>query len=186
MSGIREVAILGAGTMGRRIAFGCLSRGIPVRLHDVSNTALEDAAETVAVLLKTPPDGAPEASMPAAEALDLLQLAPEIANAVAEADLVVESVPEDVELKKTVLRKAGRHLSEKAIVTTNTSAIPPSWLAEACPHPERLLATNFGPPEDLKVEVMGHPGTDPDVVDTTVRDQGQLFCRSATIRIAGC
>jgi enoyl-CoA hydratase/3-hydroxyacyl-CoA dehydrogenase len=93
----------------------------------------------------------------------------DIAQAVSRADLVVEAVPEIPELKKSVLKEAGRAAPSGAILASNTSNIRISELAEGTPGPERVVGMHFfNPPVVMKlVEVVPGARTDPAVLDTT-------------------
>jgi len=81
------------------------------------------------------------------------------------AGLIIEAVPEDVELKRTVFAQIDEAADPDTLIATNTSSIPGSWLADATDRPEKVINVNFGPPEDRKVEVMGHPDTDPSTME---------------------
>ncbi len=160
------VAIVGAGTMGRRIAYGCAVRGVRARLHDVSGDALAGAVRDVRALLEA--DG--EAGGPGAgEVGVLVEPCGDLEECVREADWVIETVPEDLELKRVVLGRIGAAAPAHAFIASNTSSLPGSWLAESTGRPGRFTNMNFGTPEDLKVEVMGHPGTDPGTTDAAKR-----------------
>lgn len=162
----RIVAIVGAGTMGRRIAYGCAVRGVRARLYDVAEAALAGAIEDVRALL----EAEPEADRPAVdEACALVEGCRDLEHCVRKADWVIETVPEDLELKRVVLGQIGAAAPADAFIASNTSSLPGSWLAESTGRPGRFTNMNFGTPEDLKVEVMGHPGTDPATTDAAKR-----------------
>ncbi len=167
-SGIRRVGIVGAGTMGRRIAFGCIVRGKEVRLHDVEPSVAQQAVGWVRALLTSQVD---EGKLSGAEAQTLLagiSIAASLRECVAGVDLVVEAVPEDVDLKRRLFSEIDRHIDDRTIIATNTSSIPGSRLADAVRRPENVINMNFGHEHDLKVEVMGHPGTAPAVFDRVI------------------
>ena len=160
------VAIIGAGTMGRRIAYGCAARGVRARLYDVSEEALAGAIEDVRALLETADEGDGHG---AGATQGLVEACRDIGDCVREADWVIETVHEDLELKRVVLGQIGAAAPADAFIASNTSSLPGSWMAESTGRPERFTNMNFGPPEDLKVEVMGHPGTDPATIDAAKR-----------------
>lgn len=93
----------------------------------------------------------------------------DMAKAVSRADLVVEAVPENPELKKSVLKEAGRAAPSGAILASNTSNIRISELADGTPGPDRVVGMHFfNPPVVMKlVEVVPGARTDPAVLDTT-------------------
>lgn len=168
MTDIRRVGIVGAGTMGRRIAFGCVKQGVPARLYDVDPAAVDAAQRAVAALL----DQWVEAKRldPAVRdaAAAALSTHPSMEACVEGADLVVETVPEEVERKRHVFAQIDEAAGPDALIVTNTSSIPGSWLADATGRPEKVANVNFGPPDDRKVEVMGHPGTAPETIEAVL------------------
>ena len=160
------VAIIGAGTMGRRIAYGCAVRGVRARLHDVSEEALAGAIEDVRALLEAADEGDGHG---AGATHGVVEACRDLEDCVREADWVIETVHEDLELKRVVLGRIGAAAPPEAFIASNTSSLPGSWMAESTGRPGRFTNMNFGPPEDLKVEVMGHPGTDPATIDEAKR-----------------
>jgi hypothetical protein len=99
--------------------------------------------------------------------------------AAAQAAIIIECVPEILELKKSVFEQLGRHCPPEAIYVTNTSSLVPSQLAGSCPHSERMAALHFHLPVALSnvVDLMPHPGTDLTVVaalDAFAREIGQI------------
>ena len=99
MSGIETIAVVGAGTMGRRIAFGCVIYGKRTRLFDTSSAALESAVGSVRSLVEERvragklPGGTVEAAMAALEPVESIDAC------VTGSDLVIEAVHENLELK---------------------------------------------------------------------------------------
>ena len=99
----------------------------------------------------------------------LVEACRDLEDCVREADWVIETVPEDLELKRVVLARIGAAAPAEAFIASNTSSLPGSRLAESTGRPGRFTNMNFGTPEDLKVEVMGHPGTDPGTTEAAKR-----------------
>lgn len=158
--------------MGRRIAWGCVIAGKQTRLYDVQPGATQQALEVVRQMIrKYSADGKSPVSIeqtPAETAMQLLSAASSLEECIADVDLVIETVPEIVELKREVFAEIARCIHPEALVGTNTSSIPGSWLADATGRPEKFFNFNFGTPEDLKVEVMGHPGTAPETIEAAL------------------
>jgi len=75
------------------------------------------------------------------------------------AEFIIETVNENADLKMKVYRNITEFAEEGAYLGTNTSSIKGSDLIAAVQYPESFFCFNFGPPDDLKVEVMGHPET---------------------------
>jgi 3-hydroxybutyryl-CoA dehydrogenase len=158
MTMFQSVAVLGTGVMGKRIAFSLLQSGIKTKLFDVRAGFEEDAKQKLTELL-----GA-HGTVSVTEALYYLSFASSPKQAISGADLIIETVPENVELKRQLLKSISPYTSKDAIVVTNTSSIVGSRLADAYTYPNRFLNFNFGGYETRKVEIMGHPGTDPSAI----------------------
>ncbi len=106
----------------------------------------------------------------AEEALARITLTMDPEAAAADADLVSESVTEDLALKRQIWAQFGKLVPPRAILTTNSSVILPSEFAAACGRPEQFLAWHFHQLCFIKnvVDVMPHPGTDPTCLETVV------------------
>lgn len=161
---IKNVLVIGAGTMGGQIALQCAMHGLNVALYDNSAEALETGMERIrGYVAYLAPQGRTDPDV-----LNRITHVSNLATAAATADLVSESVPEDPVLKGKVF--AGLHdlCPPRTIFTTNSSTLLPSMFAAAVGRPERMLALHFHLPVwDANVaDVMAHPGTDPEVVAT--------------------
>jgi 3-hydroxybutyryl-CoA dehydrogenase len=145
MSEIESVAIVGAGFMGTGIAETVAVAGIPVIVRDVDDAALGRAGERLeASLARAARGGKLDAS--AAQAVrERIELTTRI-EAVSEAGLVIEAVPEDQRLKLDVMAAIAEVVSDDAIVASNTSSIPIAELAQAIRLPERMLGLHFFSP----------------------------------------
>jgi 3-hydroxybutyryl-CoA dehydrogenase len=175
MTPIRTVAIVGAGTMGRRIAFDCVRFGRLTRLYDAAPGVAEDAVRWVRSTMEQWREQGRLSADVADRAVALIQAAQELDQCARDADLAFESVPENVALKRRVFAELDRVLPPNALIVSNTSAIPASRLATATARPERVLNVNFGHLGHRKVEMMGHAGTAPEaiaVVSAFLRELG--------------
>ncbi len=174
MRTIRRVAVLGAGTMGSRIAAHFANAGIPVLLLDVvlpgeenRNTAalrgIEKAAKQKPGAFFTP--DAAGLITPGNFEDDL--------DAIEECDWVIEAVTEDLHIKRTLIGEAALRCHPGAIFSTNTSGIPIAQIAEGFPADFRrsfLGAHFFNPPRYLHLlEIIPGPDTDPQVLDFVSR-----------------
>jgi 3-hydroxybutyryl-CoA dehydrogenase len=158
---VETVAVLGGGTMGGGIAGHFARAGLRVRLADASPELTEQAIER----LRQRTAGHVEAGLLGEEALGAEVEASELEAAVDGADLVIEAVPEDPELKAEILARASR--ATGAIIATNTSSLPIAELAESVQDPQRFLGVHwFNPPEWTPgIEVISGPATDREVVE---------------------
>jgi 3-hydroxybutyryl-CoA dehydrogenase len=171
MTEIESVAIVGAGFMGTGIAETAAVAGIPVIVRDVDDAALGRAREQIdASLARAVGGGKLDASQAAAvrEQIDLTTRL----ESVGEADLVIEAVPEDEQLKLAVMGAIDEVVSDDAIVASNTSSIPIAELAQAIRTPQRVLGLHFFSPVPVMplVEVV----VALDTSETTV-DRAKVF-----------
>jgi 3-hydroxyacyl-CoA dehydrogenase/enoyl-CoA hydratase/3-hydroxybutyryl-CoA epimerase len=142
-----KVGILGAGMMGRGIAYACAAAKIPVVLKDVSlENAAAGKAYSAKLLDKQIERGR---STPDKRAAHLALIHPTTENGdLSECDLIVEAVFEDIELKRTLTRDLLPCLKADCVFASNTSTLPISLLAEAHPHPELFVGLHFFSPVD--------------------------------------
>lgn len=155
----RPIAVLGAGTLGRRIALMLATRGAEVRLY-ARSAATRDAGVTYAreqlpgVLAKV--SGSTAGTIVPVDNL---------ADALKGAWLVVESVPEELALKKDLFRQVDALAEPDAIFASNSSSYPSSEFADSVRNPARLLNTHFLMPPDINpVELMSCGQTDPAII----------------------
>ena len=164
---VRHVHVVGAGEMGADIAGWCAVRGLDVTLFDMEADKLAQAVKKLSDLCE-------KKHRTAAERRDILdRLTPDFANqGVGRADLVIEAVPEKVELKQKVYEEVEPRLKEGAILATNTSSIPLETLREKVSDPSRLIGLHFFNPVALMplVEVVSH-----DKASDKVLDRGRGF-----------
>jgi len=168
MRTIQKVAVLGAGTMGSRIAAHFANAGIPSLLLDVVDANQPDrnfaAKKGIESALKQKPGGFyVESSAALIEPGNFEDDFPKIASA----DWVIEAVTENLDIKRAIWSKVEALASPDAILSTNTSGIPLSKITDGFPvdFRRRFLGTHFfNPPRYLHlVEVIPSPYTDPDI-----------------------
>ncbi len=167
MAAIRTVAIVGAGTMGRRIAFDCVRCGLRTRLYDAAPGVAEEAVAWVRSTMDHWREEGRVAADIAERAVALMQASQDLDECARDDDHARECVPENVALKRRVLTELDRVLPPNALIASNTSAIPASRLASATARPERVVNVNLGHLGHRKVEVMGHVGTALETIATT-------------------
>jgi 3-hydroxyacyl-CoA dehydrogenase len=153
MSDISKAAVIGTGTMGPGMGAVLERAGIDVSLHDVSDEALEKAKQGVelarGVLDRLGSDGAGGGRI----AFDS-----DLAAALDGVDVVLEAVPEKLELKQQVFADFERHVSENAVLSSNTSGIPITKIAEGLEHPERVIGMHWSNPPHLIPMIEVIPG----------------------------
>jgi 3-hydroxyacyl-CoA dehydrogenase/enoyl-CoA hydratase/3-hydroxybutyryl-CoA epimerase len=144
---VATVGILGAGMMGRGIAYACAAAKIPVVLKDVSlDNAEAGKAYSAKLLDKQIERGR---STPEKRAAHLALIHPTTDNGdLAACDIVVEAVFEDIELKRQLTRELLPFLKPGCVFASNTSTLPISLLAEAHDQPEKFVGLHFFSPVD--------------------------------------
>ncbi len=167
---IKNVTIAGGGTLGSQIAWQTAFNGFNVTVFDAFDKGIEASKSFhkrfAELFLKTR-----DASQ---EKIDLtnsrLSYTTNLEEAVKDADLISESIPEDVEIKKSFYTELAKVAPEKTIFTTNTSTTLPSEYARETGRPGKFLALHFANGIwDANVgEVMGHPDTDPAIFNRVV------------------
>jgi 3-hydroxyacyl-CoA dehydrogenase len=167
---IRNVTIAGAGVLGSQIAWQTGFNGFNVTVYDVFDKGLENGKvfhQQFAELFKTT-RGASQNTID--ETVARLSYTTNLAEAVKNADLISESVPENLEIKKSFYRELSKLAPEKTIFTSNSSTLMPSEFVDAVDRPGKFLALHFANGIwDANVgEVMGHPDTNPEVFDRVV------------------
>jgi len=144
---VKVVGILGAGMMGRGIAYVCASAGITVVLKDVNLQGAESGKAFSATLLDKQIERG-RVTVAQRETI-LARIQPTADNAaLAECDLIVEAVFEDIDLKRRLTEELLPHLKPDCVFASNTSTLPISLLAEAHPQPDRFVGLHFFSPVD--------------------------------------
>jgi 3-hydroxybutyryl-CoA dehydrogenase len=140
---IRTVAVLGAGTMGRGIAHVAAVAGYTTHLYDPFPGALEKAQASIHKNLDKGVELGKVASEVALRAKAGLRLAPDLAGAVAQADLVIEAAPEEMALKVATFEEVAKAVPEHALFASNTSALSITEMAAASGRPRRFAGMHF-------------------------------------------
>src|SRR5262245_57170583 len=137
---INKVTVLGTGVLGSQIAYQSAYSGFEVTAYDINDEIINSARkrfEELAARYEREVEGA--AGGPAQAALARVKYSSSLAEAVRDADLVIEAAPERVDIKQELLGKLGRFAPERTIFATNSSTMLPSALADATGRPDRFL-----------------------------------------------
>lgn len=157
----RPVAVVGAGTLGRRIAGVFVAGGHDVHLFDRAPEQVEDARGFVAEHL----DEFQAMQVEAAEPGSLKPFG-ELAGALAGCWMVVEAVPEAVDIKTELFGELDAAADGDAILASNSSSLPSSLFIGKVRRPERVLNTHYQrPPTQNAVELMSCGHTDPAIIE---------------------
>jgi len=173
MSPIKNVTVLGAGVLGSQIAYQAAFHGYTVTSYDVTADAVAKAGDRFAILAgRYVADAVPDASDGHADATaENIRRTTDLADAVADADLVIEAAPENLTLKRDLYGRLAAVAPEKTIFATNSSTLLPSDIKDATGRPDRFLALHYANNVWIAntAEIMGSPDTDPAVYDEVVR-----------------
>ena len=162
-----RIAVLGAGQMGSGIAQVCAAAGYPVLLRDLDAAALDRARTVIATSLDRLVAKAKITDTDKAATLGRITTA-SAAEALADADLVIEAVTENLDVKRAIFRELSATCRADAILASNTSSISLTRLAAAVDHPERVIGMHFMNPVPMMqlVEVISARQTSRQTRDT--------------------
>jgi len=163
----QNVAVIGSGTMGAGIAQVCATAGSSVHLQDISQDLLDSAHGRIESFLTKSIQKGKVTEDQKATALANIQTTVELGTAVERADIVVEAIPEDLQLKNDLFRDVASKCSENAVLATNTSSLSLAKVFQGVAHAERCLGTHFFNPPPLMplLEVVRAANTSLEVVD---------------------
>ncbi|TCJ99033.1 3-hydroxyacyl-CoA dehydrogenase [Nocardia alba] len=161
----RKVTVLGTGVLGSQIAFQTAFHGFDVTAYDIDEAALTAARtrfDGLATVYQQDVAGADAANTAATAAG--ITLTTDLATA-AEADLIIEAVPEVLGIKRDLYGKLGGLAPERTVFATNSSTLLPSDIVDSTGRPDRFLALHFANHvwKFNTAEVMGTEQTDPAV-----------------------
>jgi 3-hydroxyacyl-CoA dehydrogenase/enoyl-CoA hydratase/3-hydroxybutyryl-CoA epimerase len=167
---VRRVAVFGAGTMGAGIAQWIGSRGIPVRLSDISPAALARGLQAIRGVQA----GAVKRRVltPSESTAVLDRITPvHVDLPLTDVDLVIEAVLEKLELKQDLFRRLEARIGPECVLATNTSALSIDAIASALRRPERLVGIHFFNPVHRMqlIEIVEGPRTSPAALATAVQ-----------------
>lgn len=140
---IKTVAVCGSGVLGSQIAFQTAFHGFAVRVYDIGDEAIDRARAAMQGLTERYAQDLQATPEQTGAAQGRLTFFTDLAEAVRGADLVIEAIPEVLDIKRDFYRKLGAVADPDTIFATNTSTLLPSDLMEATGRPERFLALHF-------------------------------------------
>lgn len=158
----RPIAIDGAGTLGKRIGSVYAAAGTDVRIFDVSQAQREAARDYVNEQI----DEVRSVLNLTGSRLGQVAVFDDLAEAVRGAWMVIEAIPERLDLKREVLGQLDKLVDSDAILASNSSSFPTSQMIDKVKRPERVLNTHYQQPPDLNaVELMSCGKTDESLID---------------------
>jgi 3-hydroxybutyryl-CoA dehydrogenase len=167
---IRTVCVVGAGTMGSQIAHQVALGGYPVQLYSRSAERIQSAVNGTASLLRKRVERGKLDGDECQRALDRVTASTDLAEAVAGADLVIETIAEQRDAKRAVYPQISQFAPPHAILASNSSTMPSSFFADLVTDPGRLLNIHFFNPALVMqlVEVVRGPHTGEETVTTSM------------------
>ena len=168
---IKKVAVLGAGLMGHGIAqVAAQVAKYEVALRDIKQEFLDNGMNVIKGSLQKFLQKGVVSEKDMNETLSRIHPTLDLKQAVADAELIIEAVPEKTELKKSVLKEVDEAAGKDAIIASNTSSISITELASATKRPEKFCGMHFfNPPQLMKlVEIIRGAKTSDATVNTIV------------------
>lgn len=163
---VERIAVLGTGTMGAGIVQVTAEAGMPVLVYDPIPGAVERARDRIAGFLARKAEKQQMDASAVEAALSCIHAVAGVEE-LADADLVIEAIPEELELKRDAFRLLDAAARAATILATNTSSLSVARIASATKRPERVAGMHFFNPVPLMalVEVVAAPQTDAGVAD---------------------
>ena len=167
--GIKNITVLGSGIMGHGIAQVSAMAGYNVTLRDIEQQFLDKAISKIKWSLDKLISKEKISKDEGDEIISRIKLVVDLGDAVRDCDLVIEAVPEIMELKKKVYAELDKVADDQVIFASNTSTLPITEIANTVSNPEKFIGIHFfNPPQLMKlVEVIPGQKTSDKVVDLT-------------------
>jgi len=163
---VKTVAVLGAGTMGHGIAHAAMAAGFDTVLYDVSQAQLDKGRAAIDAVIQKGVELGKVAAGDAAAMRARLRLATVVADAVRDADIVIEAAPEKIDLKLALFQEVEAAAPAHAVLASNTSALSITEMAAVLNNPGRMGGMHFfNPVHRMKlIEVVKALDTTPETI----------------------
>lgn len=172
-----NLTVLGTGVLGSQIIFQAAYSGKTVVAYDINDDILAKLPARWEQLGPSYLKDLPDATQDKIDAaVSRIRTSSDLADAVKDADLVIEAVPERLDIKQDTWKKVSAVAPTKTVFATNSSTLLPSQIAPFTDRPEKFLAMHFANEVWIfnTCEVMGHPGTDPAVFESAAEFAEQI------------
>ena len=176
---VQKVMVAGAGQMGAGIAQVCAQAGFAVWMYDVKEEALDNGKALITKLLSRSVEKERMTEEEKSAVLDRLTMTTAIEDA-NQADVVIEAVVENIEVKKSVFQQLDQVASKETILATNTSSLPLTEIAAVTSRPEKVIGMHFMNPVPVMklVEVIRAIQTS-DATYQTIADMTKLLNKTS-------
>jgi 3-hydroxybutyryl-CoA dehydrogenase len=181
---IRKVAVVGTGTLGAQIAIHSSFHGYQVATYDPDEKALEKTVAMIKVRIQNS-NREPTLSLEEIQRqAGRIKVARTLKEAVEDADLVIEAIPENLELKRRIFKEMDAYAKKEAILATNSSSIPVSRIEGATGRPEKCLNLHFYSLDLGRnfADVMGGSKTAPEILETGKEWVRSIGCVPLTVK----
>ncbi len=183
-SEIKNVTIIGAGILGAQIAVQAVCFDFNVTVYDNAEGAFERSVGQFEALISTRKKGPVVPIEKWNDGISKVNTVSVMADALKNADLVIEAVPENLELKRKVFQQMDELAPPRAILATNSSTIPVSRIEDATGRPEKCLNLHFYTPVTglNMVDIMGGSQTTPETMAAGKRWLSAIGCVPLTVK----
>jgi 3-hydroxybutyryl-CoA dehydrogenase len=167
---VRTVAVIGSGTMGSGIAQVCAQTGWETRLYDAFPESLDKGMNSIDEFWKSGIRRGKNTEEQVKDWSEKLVPCGNLEDALSGVDLVIEAVPEKIDLKRSIFQKIEELAPENAILATNTSGLRISEIASVVKNPERVVGMHFFNPVPIMklLEVIKHDSSSDDTIDEVI------------------
>ena len=181
---LERITILGSGTMGAGIAQTAMSSGFATTLYDISDELVQKAKSAISDRLEKLVEKGKIDAPSAAAAKARLRLSSNLADAVRDADYVIEAIPEKIALKREVFAKIEAAAPSHAVLGTNTSTLMISAIARDLSDRSRLIGIHFFNPVPVMklIEVVMGPDTSPSAYAATLAVAKRMGKETARVK----
>lgn len=171
---LNRIAVMGAGLMGTGIAQVVVMGGYTVSIRDISADFLDKSKRKIEQKLKELVEKGKLSEQDAKNVSSRMTFTEDLKTAVADADFIIEAIPENLELKREVFSELDKAAKPSAIFASNTSELSIGSLASSTRRPKQVIGTHwFFPPQVMKlIEVIVTPETSQETLEATM-----AFCK---------
>lgn len=140
---MEKITVIGAGIMGRGIAYASATAGFDVTVHDINEATLQKAKKEIMTLIDDSTKKGFLNQGESKQAKQNISFTSELSTAVKEADLVIEAVLEKLDVKISVFQEVEKYCRKDTILATNTSTMSPTEIGAQTSRPEKFIAMHF-------------------------------------------
>lgn len=181
---LRQITVIGSGTMGRGIAHVAALAGYETVLHDIEESLLDLALEAIRGNMHMAVGKGKLTAADMQKAMALIQPATDLESAARGANLIIEAVPEDFDLKRDLLSQVDLYCSSETILASNTSSLSITRLASSVERRDRFIGMHFfNPPHIMKlVEIVVGERTSTGTTDEVLKVIARMKKEAIVIR----